>query len=66
MSWTFADGQRITQLWGGTHTQTGAAVSVRDAGWNGALAAGASTTVGFLGSWTGTNPSPAAITCTSR
>ena len=53
LGWTFANGQRINQLWGGTHTQTGAAVSVRDTGWNGALAAGASTTAGFLGSWAG-------------
>ncbi|MFG3704068.1 cellulose binding domain-containing protein [Micromonospora sp. NPDC047670] len=66
VGWTFPDGQQITQLWGGTHTQTGAAVSVRDAGWNGALGAGASTTVGFLGSWTGTNGAPATVTCTSR
>ncbi|MGK5672982.1 cellulose binding domain-containing protein, partial [Micromonospora sp. URMC 106] len=66
VGWTFPDGQKITQLWGGTHTQTGAAVSVRDAGWNGALGAGASTTVGFLGSWTGTNGAPATVTCTSR
>jgi hypothetical protein len=66
LGWTFTDGQRIDQLWGGTHTQTGAAVSVRDSGWNGALAAGTSTTAGFLGSWAGSNTAPAAITCTSR
>ncbi|MEV1146516.1 cellulose binding domain-containing protein [Micromonospora sp. NPDC049799] len=66
VGWTFPDGQRVTQLWGGTHTQTGATVSVRDAGWNGALGAGASTTVGFLGSWTTRNGTPAAVTCTVR
>ncbi|MGW4498042.1 cellulose binding domain-containing protein [Micromonospora sp. NPDC004336] len=66
VDWAFPDGQRITQLWGGTHTQTGPAVTVRDAGWNGGLAGGASTTVGFLGSWTGANGPPSAIVCTSR
>ncbi|MFG2100759.1 cellulose binding domain-containing protein [Micromonospora echinaurantiaca] len=66
VDWAFPDGQRITQLWGGTHTQTGAAVTVRDAGWNGGLGGGASTTIGFLASWTGANGPPHAITCTSR
>ncbi|MEH1092484.1 cellulose binding domain-containing protein [Micromonospora sp. CPCC 205739] len=65
LGWTFADGQRITQLWGGSYTQTGASVSVRDAGWNGALGAGATTSVGFLGSVSGGNGVPA-VTCTSR
>ncbi|MER7417177.1 cellulose binding domain-containing protein [Micromonospora peucetia] len=66
LGWTFPDGQKITQLWGGTHTQTGATVSVRDAGWNGALGAGATATAGFLGSTTGANTAPATVTCTAR
>ncbi|MFJ6199282.1 cellulose binding domain-containing protein [Micromonospora sp. NPDC092111] len=65
LTWTFADGQKISQLWGGTYTQTGAAVSVKDAGWNGALGAGATTSLGFLASATGTNGVPP-VTCTSR
>ncbi|MEH1055400.1 cellulose binding domain-containing protein [Micromonospora sp. CPCC 206171] len=65
LGWTFADGQQVTQLWGGSYTQTGAAVSVRDAGWNGALGVGASTSVGFLGSSSGGTGVPA-VTCTSR
>ncbi|MBM0256940.1 cellulose binding domain-containing protein [Micromonospora sp. 4G55] len=65
LGWTFADGQQVTQLWGGSYTQTGAAVSVRDAGWNGALGAGATTSVGFLGSSSGSTGVPA-VTCTSR
>ena len=39
---------------------------VGDAGYNGALASGASATFGFLGSSTGTNPVPSPITCTPR
>ncbi|MGC9671500.1 cellulose binding domain-containing protein [Planosporangium sp. 12N6] len=59
--WTFANGQTVTQLWNGTVSQTGSAVTVRNAAWNGNLAAGPAT-VGFTASWTGTNAVPA-LTC---
>ncbi|MBF9134830.1 cellulose binding domain-containing protein, partial [Plantactinospora sp. S1510] len=64
VGWSFANGQSISQIWGGTHTQTGSSVSVRNAAYNGNLAANASTTFGFLGSWTGTNAVPATVGCT--
>ncbi|TDD00614.1 cellulose-binding protein [Nonomuraea deserti] len=57
--WTFADGQRISQIWNGTLSAGGSSVIVRDAGWNGTLAPGAATTFGFLASWNGANPAPA-------
>jgi hypothetical protein len=63
VGWTFANGQTISQLWGGVRTQTGANVTVRNESWNGNLAPNASTTFGFLASWTGSNPVPAAVTC---
>ncbi|MEU6738599.1 cellulose binding domain-containing protein [Streptosporangium sandarakinum] len=63
--WTFPDGQKITQLWNGAHTQTGADVTVKDAGWNANLAGGASTTFGFGASSAGTNGVPATVTCTA-
>ncbi|MEU7749026.1 cellulose binding domain-containing protein [Nonomuraea sp. NPDC049158] len=56
--WAFANGQQITQIWGGTLTASGAAVSVRNVAWNGTLAAGATATFGFLASWNGTNTAP--------
>ncbi|UBU14952.1 cellulose binding domain-containing protein [Nonomuraea gerenzanensis] len=59
VAWTFANGQQITQLWGGTLSATGSSVTVRNAAWNGTLAPGASTTFGFLGSWNGANTAPA-------
>ncbi|WP_406317326.1 cellulose binding domain-containing protein [Streptosporangium sp. NBC_01639] len=65
VTWSFANGQQITQLWSGVHTQTGAAVTVKNASWNGALGGGASTTFGFGASWTGTNGVPATVTCTA-
>jgi len=63
VGWTFGAGQVLSQTWNGTGTQSGAAVTVKDAGYNGVLAPGASTTFGFLASWTGSNPVPAPIAC---
>ncbi|GIE97400.1 cellulose binding domain-containing protein [Paractinoplanes rishiriensis] len=64
INWDFTNGQTVTQLWGGTVTQTGSAVRVTNAAWNGSLAAGASTTFGFLGNSTGTtNPVPSPVSC---
>ncbi|WP_432933453.1 arabinofuranosidase catalytic domain-containing protein [Microbispora sp. CA-135349] len=62
LSWSFSAGQTITQLWNGTMTQSGAQVTVADAGYNGTLATGASTSFGFNGAYSGTNPAPASFT----
>ncbi|MEV0899539.1 cellulose-binding domain-containing protein [Actinoplanes sp. NPDC049802] len=62
LHWQYTGGQRITQLWGGAHTQSDTVVTVTNASWNGGVPAGGSTTFGFLGSWTGGNPVPAAFT----
>ncbi|GAA3351235.1 hypothetical protein GCM10020358_80190 [Amorphoplanes nipponensis] len=58
-TFTFPDGQRISQAWNATVTQSGAAVRARDAGWNGVLAPGGSATFGFLASSNGTDTRPA-------
>jgi alpha-L-fucosidase 2 len=65
VSWTFPGGQVISQTWSGTHTQSGANVTVTNAAYNGALGAGASTSFGFIASVTGTNNPPSTITCTT-
>jgi lysophospholipase L1-like esterase len=62
-TFSFANGQRVTQAWNATVTQNAAAVTARDAGWNGALAPGATATFGFLGSWSGANATPT-VSCT--
>ncbi|MDI6105418.1 endo-1,4-beta-xylanase [Actinoplanes sp. NEAU-A12] len=62
LTWKFTGGQQIRQLWGGSHTQALGTVTVGNAEWNGSVAAGGSVSVGFLGSWTGANPAPAAFT----
>jgi beta-glucosidase len=59
--WSFGQGQRITQLWGGEATSGGGTVTVRNADWNGALAPGATATLGFTASHGGRNPVPAAF-----
>lgn len=66
VGWTYTAGQTVTQLWGGTLAQTGTAVKVTNASYNGAVAAGGATTFGFLASSTGaTNPVPSPITCSA-
>ena len=65
VGWAFTAGQTLSQTWNGTGTQSGTAVTVKDAGYNGVLAAGASTTFGFLANLASTgNPVPSPITCT--
>ncbi|MFG1992579.1 cellulose binding domain-containing protein [Actinoplanes sp. NPDC048988] len=56
--WAFADGQTITQSWGGRVTSSGSAQTVTNETWNGTLAAGASATFGFLGTANGANTVP--------
>ncbi|WP_169948474.1 cellulose binding domain-containing protein [Microbispora sp. H11081] len=58
VTWTFANGQQVTQAWGGKATQSGASVTVKNESWNGSVAPGASTTFGFIASWNAANPVP--------
>ncbi|MDX2757965.1 cellulose binding domain-containing protein [Streptomyces europaeiscabiei] len=61
LGWTFPNGQSVSQLWNAAHTQSGSAVTARNIGWNGNVAAGSSVSFGFTGSWSGTNGKPAAF-----
>ncbi|WP_440103505.1 endo-1,4-beta-xylanase [Streptosporangium sp. H16] len=58
--WTWPGGQTISSLWSGRHTVSGSSVSVRNAAYNGSVAAGQSTTFGFTANGTAVVPS---ITC---
>ncbi|NUT47317.1 MAG: hypothetical protein HOV94_08390 [Saccharothrix sp.] len=51
-------GQRLVQGWSATWAQSGNHVAAASQGWNGSLATGASTSIGFVGSVTGANPAP--------
>jgi len=59
---TFGAGQVISQAWVAKVSQSGANVTALNESWNGNLGASASTTFGFIASWTGSNPTPTA-TC---
>lgn len=56
LKWSFAAGQRVDSGWNGVFAQTGSAVTVTNAPYNGTLGTGATVTPGFNGSWTGSNP----------
>lgn len=58
VTWTFTDGQTVTQAWNTTVTSSESDVTARNVSDNGNLAAGASTTFGFLGSRSDTNGTP--------
>ncbi|MFG3581401.1 glycoside hydrolase family 9 protein [Micromonospora chersina] len=65
--WTLAftfpsSGQKVGQGWSANLTQTGTAVTATNVSYNGTLAPGASTSFGFNGTHTGTNPRPATFT----
>ncbi|MGQ5227763.1 cellulase family glycosylhydrolase [Streptomyces sp. yara] len=58
LRWTFPAGQRITSLWGGTVTQSGAEVSVAAAPYTATIPPSGSVALGFTGTRPGTNSSP--------
>ncbi|MFI5916084.1 cellulose binding domain-containing protein [Dactylosporangium sp. NPDC051541] len=60
--WTLASGQAVNQVWNGRLTTSGITATVTNETYNGGLAAGASTTFGFLATGTPTTPT---VTCTS-
>ncbi|WP_225079650.1 cellulose binding domain-containing protein [Streptomyces sp. CoT10] len=62
LTWSFPNGQKVTQLWNADYSQSGASVTARNVSWNGTVAAGSSVGFGFTGSWSGTNGRPAAFT----
>ncbi|UQU62154.1 cellulose binding domain-containing protein [Couchioplanes caeruleus] len=62
LAWSFAAGQTVTQAWNATVTQSGSAVTARNAGYNGSIATNGTVSFGFNGSWTGSNPAPTAFT----
>ncbi len=65
-SWTlafaFPNDQQVTNGWNGTFTQNGQVLVVTSMSYNGALATGASTSIGFTGSVSATNNVPTYFT----
>ena len=65
VTWTYANGQRVTQAWNASVSSSGSAVTARNVTYNGSIGAGGSTTFGFLASWNGTNSLPS-LSCTAN
>ncbi|MFC6020926.1 glycoside hydrolase family 48 protein [Plantactinospora solaniradicis] len=62
LGFTFPGNQRITQGWSANWTQSGANVTATNLSYNGNIGTGGSTSIGFNGSYSGTNASPTAFT----
>jgi hypothetical protein len=59
LTWTFPGNQVITNLWNGTYTQSGSAVTVTNANYNGSIAANGGTAgFGFNLTYSGSNNVP--------
>jgi len=65
VSWVLANGETVVSAWNGTLTQSGSLATVKSADWNSQLAAGASTSFGFVANQTAAPSPPASISCTS-
>ncbi len=53
---------KVTSPWNATITQSGAAVTSKNVSYNGTIAAGASVSFGFQGTWASNDAAPAAFT----
>ncbi|MGC4771137.1 glycoside hydrolase family 6 protein [Micromonospora sp. DT44] len=63
LGWTFPNSsQRVQQGWSATYTQSGSQVTARSMSYNGTLGTGATTSIGFNGAWSGSNPKPTSFT----
>jgi hypothetical protein len=64
LGWTFPGDQEITSLWNGNDTQSGAAVTVSNASYDGSVSPGATATVGFTATNSG-DTAPGLTVCCS-
>ncbi len=58
LEWDFSGNQQITQGWSGNFTQSGKHVTVTNLSYNAGLASGATLSLGFNASYSGTNDAP--------
>jgi hypothetical protein len=62
LEWTFSGNQKITNLWNGRFTQTGASVTVSNLSYNAVIPASRSVSFGFNLSYSGVNAKPTSFT----
>ncbi|ARQ68625.1 glycoside hydrolase family 6 protein [Streptomyces marincola] len=58
LTYSYAGNQRLSQGWNGQWSQSGQTVTVRDTGWNGAIAPNATVSTGANFTYSGTNAAP--------
>jgi endoglucanase len=64
LTYSYTGNQTLQSGWNGNWTQSGKTVTVTNESYNGALAAGANTSLGANFNYSGTNTAPASVTCT--
>lgn len=62
VKWAFPGNQKIVNMWNGTYTQSGTAVTVKNMDYNAIIPAGGSITFGFNISYSGSNVKPNTFT----
>jgi endo-1,4-beta-xylanase len=62
LNFTFPGDQHITSDFNGSASQSGEAATLTNASYNGTIAPGGNTTVGFQGTWTNSDAAPASFT----
>jgi non-reducing end alpha-L-arabinofuranosidase len=62
LAFTFPGDQQITSAWDGTASQSGENVTITNASYNGTIAPGGNTMLGFQGTWTTSDAVPATFT----
>jgi O-glycosyl hydrolase len=62
LKFTFPGDQKITNAWNGNQTQSGENVTITNVSYNGTIAPGGNTSLGFQGTWTNSDAVPAAFT----
>jgi endoglucanase len=63
LTWTFANGQTVSQLWSGNVVQNGSQVTATNLSYNSSIAAAGTTVLGFNGTWNNTtNAVPTSFT----
>jgi glucuronoarabinoxylan endo-1,4-beta-xylanase len=62
LAFTFPGDQKITDAWNGVVTQSGESVSIANESYNGTIAAGGNTSLGFQGTWSASDAAPTSFT----
>lgn len=66
VTWTFANGQTVTSLWDGNLSGTAPSYAVTNKDYNGSVAANATRTFGFLGTWNNTTNAAPTLDCVAN